>query len=283
MFVGARTHLARAASFSAPLARQHLFARRRASTFTEEPTADPFSEGGPPQGVAVYGIPTSRVIKVLWVCSELGVHVSHVPVWEQRTAPWYAAINPKMQVPSFKDGALTLHESNTICHYLAAKYSPASMWADGAAAASSGRLLPLDHKAAAVASMWTEYAETTIAPAQNPIFFGRVRKGPIGIPASPTGERRPGCPTNEELLAAVPALKQAWLGFDAALEGKDYVTGDRFSIGDVCAAVQANRFIRHNGFGYAELASEHFPNLTAWFARVSARPAFQEHIAPRFN
>ena len=131
--------------------------------------------------------------------------------------------------------------------------------------------------------MWTEYAETTIVPAQNPIFFGRVRRGPIGCPASTSDDKLPGCPTDDELLAKVPALRQVWLDFDAALAGTAFVAGDAFTIGDVCAAVQANRLIGNDGFGYAELAPSNFPNVVAWFARVSARPAFQEHVAPRFK
>ena len=105
----------------------------------------------------MYGNPTSRVCKVLWACAELGVVVDHVPVWEERKSDWFTKINPKQSVPAVKDGTLTLHESNTIVSYLAAKYG------------SSSGLLPEGHEAMAVASMWTEYAETTIAPIQNPV------------------------------------------------------------------------------------------------------------------
>lgn len=81
----------------------------------------------------------------------------------------------------------------------------------------------------------------------------------------------------------MPNVLQAWTTFDKALENKQYVAGDSFTIGDICAAVQANRFIKNGGFGYPELAPANFPNVVAWFERLSARPAFAEHVGIRFK
>ena len=52
---------------------------------------------------------------------------------------------------------------------------------------------------------------------------------------------------------------------------------------DIACTAQANRFIRNHGFGYPQLAPENFPNLLAWFGRISARPAFAEHVGARFK
>ena len=218
-------------------------------------TSDPYPDGSAEGRVAVYGNPTSRVCKVLWVCDELGVAVDHVPLWEERKSEWFTALNPKQQVPAIKDGTLLLHESNTIVFYLASKFGGAEKG-----------ILPQGPEAVAIASQWTEFAETTIATVQNPVFFGKVRLGPIGQQPFMPGEaveKRPGCPSDEEIAAGVPALLRAWTAFDAALEGKQYVTGDSFSTGDICAAVQANRFLKNDGFGFPELAPANFPNLTA--------------------
>ena len=226
-------------------------------------TSDPYPEGAPPGHIVLYGNPTSRVCKVLWVCAELGVPVISVPVWEQRKEPWFTRLNPKQAVPVVRDGDLLLHESNTIVTYLAAKYGwaaapPATTTSkvthpDGtcvevttsttgsASGDGADSLLPVGPEATAVASMWTEYAETTIAPKQNPIFFGKVRLGPIGAQPAASGapaEKRPGCPSDEALLEHVPGLVRAWTAFEEALEGKLYVAGDAFTIGDICAAVQ---------------------------------------------
>ena len=111
------------------------------------------------------------------------------------------------------------------------------------------------------------------------LFFGKVRLGPLGVTPFPPGapaEKRPGCPSDEELLPHVPKLVKAWSLFEKALEGKQYVAGDEFTIGDICPAVQANRFIKGEGFGYPELAPANFPNVCAWFERVSVRTCMRE-------
>jgi hypothetical protein len=47
--------------------------------------------------------------------------------------------------------------------------------------AGRARLLPAGPEAAAAASIWTEHADTTIVPAQNPIFFAVVHLGPVSM------------------------------------------------------------------------------------------------------
>jgi glutathione S-transferase len=214
---------------------------------------------------------------VLWICTELGVPVEHVLMWDERKDPWFLAINPKGAVPAIRDGALLLHESNTIVSYIATKYGPAPSATsttvthqDGTLIECTttnggvgGGLLPVGAEATAIGAMWTEFAETTIAEKQNPIFFAKVRLGPVGCQPFPPGTTpapRPGMPTDEELEARVQPLVDAWTAFDKALE-KKFVCGDEFTTGDICAAVQANRFLKNEGFGYPQLAPAKFPNL----------------------
>jgi glutathione S-transferase len=165
---------------------QRSAARATASMAAAEPTSDPYPSGGPPGRIVIYGNPTSRVCKVLWVCAELGLSVDSVPVWAERKSDWFTALNPKQAVPVVRDGDLLLHESNTVVQYLATKYGPEQVLTttkvthpDGTTlettttatkgGGGAGGLLPVGPEATAVASMWTEYAETTIAPTQNPV------------------------------------------------------------------------------------------------------------------
>ena len=104
-----------------------------------------------------------------------------VPVWAERKSDWFTAINPKQAVPAFRDGELLLHESNTIVAYVAAKYGgehavsttkvthPDGTCLEVSTTGGGSALVPVGPEARAIASMWTEYAETTIAPAQNPV------------------------------------------------------------------------------------------------------------------
>lgn len=147
----------------------------------QEPTSDPYPDGV--QGkIVLYGNPTSRVCKVLWVCAELDVPVEAVPVWNERKSDWFTAINPKQAVPAMRDGDLLLHESNTIVEYIASKYGggdpvvtttkvthPDGTCIETSTTSGGSALVAASPEARAVASMWTEYAETTIAPTQNPV------------------------------------------------------------------------------------------------------------------
>ena len=114
------------------------------------------------------------------------------------------------------------------------------------------------------------------------VFCAKVRLGPLGCqPFSPgaTPEKRPGCPTDEATNAALPGCVAAWAFFEKSLAGKLYVAGEEFTTGDICPAIQANRLLKNDGFGYPELAAVNFPNLVAWFGRVSSRPHFAEICA----
>mmetsp|Transcript_26838 Transcript_26838/g.72391 ORF Transcript_26838/g.72391 Transcript_26838/m.72391 type:complete len:112 (+) Transcript_26838:73-408(+) len=81
--------------------------------------------------VVVYGIPTSRVCKVLWALGEVGVpceRVGKTPM-ELKQDPEYMAMNPKGTVPTAvfhwpesEGGTLVLNESNTITSYIAHRF-----------------------------------------------------------------------------------------------------------------------------------------------------------------
>jgi glutathione S-transferase len=59
------------------------------------------------------------------------------------------------------------------------------------------------------------------------------------------------------------------------LETKPYLAGDTFTIGDISAAPAVYRWYL---FDENRKPS---PNVDAWIARLSERPAFQKHIMPR--
>lgn len=60
---------------------------------------------------------------------------------------------------------------------------------------------------------------------------------------------------------------------DNHLKGKEYIVGDRYSIADI------NSFGWVNGLRFAGVEIDDFPNLKAWWERVSARPAVQAGIS----
>ena len=77
-----------------------------------------------------------------------------------------------------------------------------------------------------------------------------------------------------------------WLMFFCAVwceRVQDYVLGDVFTIADITVAIQANRLVCNDGFGFDALAPSNFPGIVAWHKRLSARPAFAKHVLPRYE
>ena len=196
----------------------------------------------------------------------MGLEVVHHPGMEFRNDEWALELNPKGTVPFVKDGDLVLNESNTIVSYIANKYG------------QDAGLYPQSESELALAWQWLEYGETTLAPATNPVFFPVVR-GTFYPPGSgPQGKDTPG---PEEIDPAVPACAAAFAVLDKHLADKRFVLGSRFTMADVTMAIQANRLIGNEGFGYEELAPDKYPNVVAWHGRLSQRAAFAAEVLPR--
>ena len=168
-------------------------------------------------------------------------------------------------MPFIRDGDLVLNESNTIVAHISNKFG-----------AGSG-VYPADADELSQAWQWLEFGEQYLVPRTNPVFFGVVRESfapSLGLP---------GAPSAEEIEAAVPKCAEAFSVLDAHLAGKQWMLGEAFTMADITVAIQANRLVGNDGFGFKELSPTLFPNVVAWHARLSERPAFAEHVLPRFT
>ena len=216
----------------------------------------------------LYGAPTSRVNKVAWAAAEAGVPLTRIdprPASALNAEAWYTQLNPKGTVPSLRDGDLVLNESNSAVAYVCRKYGHPSS------------LHPQDEAAAALAWQWLEFGETTLAPAQSPLFFGAVRgqRWPKAPGAPPPGR--------EEMAQWVPQCVRAFRILEGHLaDGRPFVLGERFSMADITVGVQAARLVECGGFGFEELDAEaELPALHAWYTgRIRGRRAFVEQVLP---
>jgi len=192
---------------------------------------------------------SSNVQKVLWCCDEIGLPFEREDAGGQfgRTRDDdMLARNPNARVPTVDDDGFLLWESNVIVRYLAAKHS-------------MGALCPEDLQVRADADRWMEWQQTTVLGPLTTIFWGLVRE--------------PGKFTVEEIKQAVETAVPIWQILDRRLEGRGWLLGDTFTMADIALGPSAYRW-----FTLVDKRPP-MPAFEAWYGRVSARPAFDTHIA----
>jgi glutathione S-transferase len=194
---------------------------------------------------------SSNVQKVMWAIGELGLAHERIdiggPFGKNKEAA-YLAMNPNGLVPTLEeeDGFL-LWESNSILRYLGAKFG-------------AGKLEPADLRERALASQWMDWQLSVVGPAIFGAFWGLIRTPP---------EKR-----DQAAIAASKARTTAAMKIlDAQLARTAFVADDQFSMGDIPVGIMAYRF--------RQLVPERPPldNLERWYADISARPAFRDHVS----
>jgi glutathione S-transferase len=194
---------------------------------------------------------SSNVQKVMWAVGEIGLPHERIdiggPFGKNREAA-YLAMNPNGLVPTLEeeDGFL-LWESNSIVRYLAARHR-------------AGMLEPADLRMRANASKWMDWQLSIAGPAIFECFWGLIRTPP---------EKRNHAAIEESKKKTTAAVAM----MDAQLAKTEYLAGDAFSYGDIPVGIIAYRF--------RQLVPERPPlrNFERWYAAVSARQAFKDHIA----
>jgi glutathione S-transferase len=202
--------------------------------------------------IKIWGRKTSsNVQKVMWAVAEIGLPHERIDVggpFGKNREPAYLAMNPNGLVPTLEeeDGFL-LWESNTIVRYLAAKHR-------------ASVLEPADLRMRALAGQWMDWQLSVAGPAIFECFWGLIRT-----------------PPEKRNHAAIEESKRKTTAAMAILDGRlaktAYLAGDGFSYGDIPAAIIAYRF--------RQLVPERPPlgNFERWYAAISARQAFKDHVA----
>lgn len=194
---------------------------------------------------------SSNVQKAMWAVGELGLAHERIDIggaFGMNREPKYLAMNPNGLVPTLEeeDGFL-LWESNSIVRYLAGKYD------------KNGALEPKDPKQRALASQWMDWQLSVVGPAITPAFWGLIR--------TPEDKRdMAAIKTSQEKTAAAMQI------LDAQLGKTKFVAGDAFSYGDIPVGVMCYRYVQLVPNRPAT------PNLDRWYAAISARKAFQDHV-----
>jgi glutathione S-transferase len=190
-----------------------------------------------------------NVQKVLWAADECGVRYEREDVglnFGGNDQPWYLKMNPNGVVPTIDDGGRIIWESNSCVRYLSARYAAGSLW-------------PVDPGERSEADRWMDWQLSTISEDMRVTFWGLIRT-----------------PQEKRDMAAIARsavnLGKLWGRLDQWLEGKKYVAGQHFTMGDIPAGCMVYRW-------YAlPMERPELANVKAWYERLCARPAYARHV-----
>jgi glutathione S-transferase len=198
--------------------------------------------------IVFYGSPMSSAGRTHWMLEEIGVPYEYKRISLRdgdNKKPEFLKINPAGKIPTLVDGDLVLTESMAINFYLAEKYGKG--------------LMPADLVGRARVYEWSFWAIANVQPLLLAILLNTMIR--------PEAERDPQAVSaaREQLPPYVDVLNRA-------LQGKEYLVGDRFTVADLNAA----SVIGLTAFVGIDLSA--YANVQAWSSRVQARPAFAKSL-----
>lgn len=167
-----------------------------------------------------------------------------IPAGEHKS-PEFLALNPRGQTPALQlDDGTAIAESVAICRYLEATHPEPPLF---------GR----DAKEQALIEMWNRRVEMILM----------LPVGAVWVHTHPFTARLPG--RNAEWGEANrPRVEEALRFFDSALEGREFLAADHYSIADILLLTTVD-FATFIGMA----VPDNLESLRAWHARVSARPS----------
>ena len=203
----------------------------------------------------IWGRPySSNVIPVIWTANELKLDYTLQLAggsFGKLDTDAYAAINPNRMIPAIRDDGFALWESHAIVRYLSDRYG-------------KGSLCPDDPQTRAIADQWMDWSSSRAFPPVIQLFFATVRTAP---------EKR----DPAKIAALRDQASDVLRLLDAHLANRPYVAGDSFTMGDIPLGCVAYRYFN------VDVDRPALPNLEAWYARLSDRPAYQAHVMRFFG
>jgi glutathione S-transferase len=195
-----------------------------------------------------------NVQKAMWLIGELGLPHQHIDVggaFGGLDDSTFLAVNPHGRIPVIDHDGLVVWESHAIIRFLAARYGAGTLWPESAADRS-------------FADRWMDWSATTLQRDFMDLFWGYYR--------TPDDQRD--WPRLRELIAR---CAQHYALLDRHLARQPYLAGDRFTMADVPAGTTLYRY-----FGL-DIHRSPTSNVEAWYRRLTARPAYREHVMLPFG
>jgi glutathione S-transferase len=197
----------------------------------------------------IYGRANSiNVRKVLWIATELGLPYTREDWgrgYRPLTDPVFQALNPIGGVPVVDDAGLILRESNVIVRYLADKHQRADLY-------------PTDTPTRTTIDAWLDWAGSDLYWGVRPVFLSKVVQPP------------PYDPQTIEAGARDWTDKMRRLDRHLAHSG-GFLTGPAFTIADIPTGLVVNRWFA------LDFDKPVLPAVSAYYDRLTERPAYREH------
>ena len=199
--------------------------------------------------ITLYHCKGARSTRSLWLLNELGLDFELVELpFDPRKlrTPEYLAISPLARVPALVDDGVTIFESGAICEYLCETYDKdAKLWRR-----------PGDPERAEWLQ-WLHFAETVAAHASNLVQQNVIIAEPDRSPIVNKLESR--------------RLEKTYGVLDDHLAEREYLLRSGFSAVDTSVGFSVV-------LGRNFVPTGEFSNLTAYYERCVARPAFQKSL-----
>lgn len=192
------------------------------------------------------GVGETKDLRAQWALEELGlpyrVHaLDHAG--GELDGEAYRRISPFRQVPVIDDDGFVVAESAAVVLYLAEK---------------AGRLVPADVEGRTRVVQWCFAAVGSVEPTLTCLDL-------VGMFDADRAAAR--------LHTELPGLARRWLGeLERRLAGREWIACSEFTVADIMMS-GVLRAIRKTDL------MDPFPKLKAWYARCTARPAWQRTLA----
>lgn len=202
--------------------------------------------------ITLHHCPGSRSMRVLWLLNELDVafRVVSRPFDRSLRNPEFLTLSPAGRVPALEIEGERMFESAAMVEYLCERFSPDRL---GRMPGNPDRMAWL---------VWTHFAETisqhiAALTQQHIVLYEDEMRSPVvmRLEAARVGK----CYDAIEARLSSP------------VENRDYLLTSGFSAADIAvgqAVWMAQHFVRLDGW----------PELRAWFARITERPAFADSL-----
>ena len=194
--------------------------------------------------IELWHCPDARSFRPLWALEELGLEYQlHLLPFPPRVRePSYLEVNPLGTIPAMKDGETFMTESAGIVQYLCTRYGPSDL------------AVPVDDPAYGAWINWLHFGEATLTFPQTLVLrYRQFEPGKAEVVA------------DDYAQWFLSRLRQV----DRTLaDGREHLCAGRFTGADISVAY-ALLLARQ-----LKLDGKFSPAIQAYWARVSARPAF---------